>query len=77
MGQAHHAKHVVICRFSMARPAQQSLVDAVEAIRQCGVAETPEVELIEDMMLAVRGRARGPDISGSREQQRQGLTRCL
>lgn len=61
----------------MARPAQQSVVDAVEAIRQCGVAETPEVELIEDMMLAVRGRARGPDISGSREQQRQGLTRCL
>ena len=77
MGQAHNARHVVIRVGSMARPAQQSLLDAVEAIRQCGVAETPEVELIEDMMLAVRSRARGPDATGSREQQRQGLTRCL
>ena len=49
----------------------------VEAIRQCGVADTPDVDLIEDMMLAVRSRARGPDVTGSREQQRQGLTRCL
>lgn len=58
----------------MARPAQQSLLDAVEAIRQCGVAETPDVDLIEDMMLAVRSRARGPDITGTREQQRQCLS---
>ncbi len=77
VGQAHNAKLVVIRFCGMARPAQQSLLDAVEAIRQCGVADTPDVELVEDMMLAVRSRARGPDISGSREQQRQGLTRCL
>ena len=61
----------------MARPSQQSINDAMEAVRQCGVNTISDQDQLEDVLLAVRGRVRSQEANGTAEQQRQGLTRCL
>ena len=61
----------------MARPAQQALSDAAQAIRQAGVTSDFDQDILEELLLTVRARVRSADHHGTSDAQRQGALRAL
>ena len=61
----------------MARPAQQSLSDAAQALRQAGVTSDADQDGLEELLLTVRARVRAADHHGTVEAQRLGALKSL
>ena len=61
----------------MARPAQQAVSDAAQALKQAGLTGDPDQDTLEELLLTVRTRVRSANHHGSLEAQKQGALKAL